>query len=241
VADGGPLTAADLDLGRVEPTNWSGWKTTGRAATLALQVLACSCRVVVVGRTSRGKLYDVPARALPEHHDASAGDFERWGLVQRVEAAGLLPIAKGPWWWHLHEARTSGLPDRLVAEGVLARVTHEGTRRTWLAPADLLERTYPEDDGRMRILGPLDPLLWDRKLVHHVFGFEYVWEVYKPADQRRWGWYVCPLLHRGHLVGRLEAHREDGRIVVDNLWREPERPFDDAALAETLDRLQAAQ
>ncbi|MCO4834815.1 MAG: winged helix DNA-binding domain-containing protein, partial [Acidimicrobiaceae bacterium] len=45
---------------------------------------------------------------------------------------------------------------------------------------------FPDDDGRMRILGPLDPLIWDRKLVQHIFSFEYIWEVYKPVEQRRW-------------------------------------------------------
>ena len=72
-------------------------------------------------------------------------------------------------------------------------------------PYDGVKRvTY---DDRVRILGPLDPLLWDRNLVHHVFDFEYVWEVYKPAHQRRWGWYVCPLLQRDRLIGR-------GKLVV---------------------------
>jgi hypothetical protein len=88
----------------------------------------------------------------------------------------------------------------------------------------------------MRILGPLDPLLWDRELVKYAFGFEYVWEVYKPEAQRRWGWYVCPLLHRGQLVGRLEARVEDGVLRVDNLWRQKGVKLDDAALDEALTR-----
>jgi hypothetical protein len=88
----------------------------------------------------------------------------------------------------------------------------------------------------MRILGPLDPLLWDRGLVRLAFGFEYVWEVYKPASQRRWGWYVCPLLHRGQLVGRLEARVEEDVLRVDKLWREKGVKLDDAALDEALAR-----
>jgi uncharacterized protein YcaQ len=88
----------------------------------------------------------------------------------------------------------------------------------------------------MRILGPLDPLLWDRGLVKLIFGFEYTWEVYKPADQRRWGWYVCPLLHRGRLVGRLEARVEEDVLRVDKLWREKGVKLNDAALDEALAR-----
>jgi uncharacterized protein YcaQ len=96
----------------------------------------------------------------------------------------------------------------------------------------------------MRILGPLDPLLWDRALVKHVFGFDYVWEVYKPAAQRRWGWYVCPLLHRGRLVGRIDArfaaHDGTGVLRVDRRWVEDGVELDEGAYRACLDRHQAA-
>jgi len=62
-----------------------------------------------------------------------------------------------------------------------------------------------------------------------------VWEVYKPAAKRRWGWYVCPLLHRGQLVGRLEATSEGDALVVKRLWREAP-DFDEDALEEGLAR-----
>ena len=84
-------------------------------------------------------------------------------------------------------------------------------------------------------------MIWDRALVEHVWGFEYVWEVYKPKAKRRWGYYVCPLLHRGQLVGRFEAHREDGGVVVDTVWPEVPGSIDDAAFADAIERLAAAQ
>jgi hypothetical protein len=111
-----------------------------------------------------------------------------------------------------------------------------GSTKRYLAPRGFRERPVREPDDRLRILGPLDPLLWDRALVQLAFGFEYVWEVYKPAAQRRWGWYVCPLLHRGQLVGRLEARVADGVLRVDNLWRQKGVKLDDAALDEALAR-----
>jgi len=127
----------------------------------------------------------------------------------------------------------------VVADGSLAEVRIEGSRRAYLAPPDLLDRPFPAPDDRLRILAPLDPLLWDRRLVLQAFGFDYVWEVYKPAAARRWGWYVCPLLHRGQLVGRIEAHREGARLVVDALWPEAGRELDRGALDEALARHEA--
>jgi uncharacterized protein YcaQ len=235
----GPLSSGDLsDHGRVKPLDWSGWKGTARATSMALEVLWTRCEIVVAGRHRRGKLYDVPERALPPY-SRPPGEFGRWALTERVEAAGLLGRVGGPVWSMLKETRLSPLPDQLVEEGVLREVKVEGASRRYLVPVDFRERRFPADDGRMRILGPLDPLLWDRALVKQAFDFEYVWEVYKPKKLRRWGWYVCPLLHRGELVGRIEARVDrtgkKASLVVDRLWRERGKPFDRKAFKLALE------
>lgn len=233
----GPKTARDLaDHGAVEALDWSGWKGTGKATTMALEILWTQCRLVVSERTSRGKRYDLPARSLGEVAKEAATDFGRWALLERVEAAGLLALAGGPCWSMLRDVRTSGLPGQLVEEGALEEVRVEGSRRPYLAPAAFRSRRFDAQDERMRILGPLDPLLWDRKLVQQAFGFEYVWEVYKPEGERRFGWYVCPLYHRGHLVGRLRGKVEAGRMRIDRVWAEDPRSFDLTALDACLER-----
>lgn len=237
----GPLTARDLDdHGAVEAIDWSGWKGTSKAATMALEVLWTRCQVVVCGRVGRSYRYDVPRRALADHWERpSERPFADQALLDRVDAAGMLPRASGPQWSMLKEIRTSPRIDELLADGELVEVGLPGTTRRWLCrPAFLASPTDDDDDGRMRILGPLDPLIWDRELVARAFGFTYVWEVYKPAEQRRWGWYVVPLLHQGRLVGRLEAH-VDGALVVDRVWLE-HPDFDDDALRAALHRHSAA-
>ncbi len=205
-------------------------------AKMALEILWVRCDVVTAARTRRGKLWTVPERIWPDMVDAD-GDWARWALLERVEAAGLLRRAGGPQWSVLREVQRSELPEQLVAEGRLESVQIEGSRRSYLAPKGFLEREYPDDDGRMRVLGPLDPLIWDRDLVRLVWGFEYLWEVYKPKHQRRWGYYVTPLLHEGQLVGRFEGHTEDGRVVVDRVWREDGVALDDQAFEAAVARL----
>ncbi|WP_224244971.1 DNA glycosylase AlkZ-like family protein [Hyalangium gracile] len=237
----GPISAAELtDHGAVKPLDWSGWKGTGKATSMALEVLWTRCQVVICGRGPGGKRYDIPERALPEvagKPRASGPEvFDRWAVLERVEAAGMLSRAAGAHWSILSKVRTTALPDTLVREGLLEEVGLPGSPRRYLAPAGFRKRPITSPDARMRILGPLDPLLWDRGLVKLAFGFEYMWEVYKPADQRRWGWYVCPLLHRGQLVGRLEARVVEGVLRVDNVWREKGVKLDDAALDEALAR-----
>jgi uncharacterized protein YcaQ len=214
IRERGPVTARDLtDRGSVVPIDWAGWMGTSKATTMALEILWTRCDIVVAGRTESGaKLYDIP-RWTGE----PAEPFAEWALRERVHAAGLLSRAGGSMWSMLSHVRTSGLVDELVERGELVDVALEDSPRRYLAvPAFFKARAVYDD--RVRILGPLDPLLWDRNLVHHVFDFDYVWEVYKPAPQRKWGWYVCPLLHRDRLVGRIDARIEDGKLVVSKLW-----------------------
>lgn len=226
----GPVTARDItDHGSVQPIDWSGWKGTAKATSMAIEILWTRCDIVVAGRTPAGaKLYDVPERALGVSLTTATPEepFLEWALRERVRAAGLLTRAGGSMWSMLSGVRSAPLADELIARGELLEIGVEGSTRRYLAVPSFL-RAKARYDDRVRILGPLDPLLWDRDLVRHVFDFDYVWEVYKPAPQRKWGWYVCPLLHRDRLIGRIDARIEHGTLVVRKLWLERE---DDAAL-----------
>jgi uncharacterized protein YcaQ len=248
----GPVAAEDLaDHGRVEPLDWSGWRGTPRAAKMALEVLQTRCDVVVCGRGPRGKVYDVPERALPEaarvrvHPPRRSVEnrveaFRRWALLERVEAAGFLARAAGATWSMLDPARRAGVPEALLADGAVEEVRVEGSPRTYLAPRGFAERRHPAPDGRVRLLGPLDPLVWDRALVRAAFGFEYSWEVYRPAHLRRFGWYVCPLLRGDALVGRLDGAIDRGALRVRAVWAEPGADLERAALLACLERHAAA-
>lgn len=238
IAARGPISTAELtDRGRVDPMDWGGWKGTTRAASLAVEVLFTRCEVVVHDREGGRKRWAVPERTFAsEHLHPSTHAFAETALLDRAWAAGLLSRKAGPHWSTLAAERTSPLPDRLVSEGRLVDVEVEGAKGRLLATPTFLEAPVVDPDDRMRILGPLDPMLWDRALVSAAFGFDYVWEVYKPAAKRQYGWYVVPLLHRGRLVGRLEANRgPEGGLAVQRVWWEagaqPDLRAFDAAIA----------
>ena len=71
-------------------------------------------------------------------------------------------------------------------------------------------------------LAPLDPLVWDRRLLRDLFGFDYIWEVYVPEPKRRWGYYVLPILFGDRLVGRFEPRldRATRTLRILGLWWE---------------------
>ena len=77
-------------------------------------------------------------------------------------------------------------------------------------------------DSTAVLLSPFDNLLWDRPFAHRVLAFEHLIEVYKPSPQRRYGYYVLPLLWRDRIVGRadLKSDRKRGVLVVKAFHRE---------------------
>ena len=52
--------------------------------------------------------------------------------------------------------------------------------------------------------------------------FQYSWEIYTPADKRKYGYYTLPVLYGDRFIGRIEAvPGKDGILRVKGLWYEP--------------------
>ncbi len=74
-------------------------------------------------------------------------------------------------------------------------------------------------DDELRMIGVLDPLIWDRELLKTLFDFNYTWEVYKKEKDRIWGYYVFPLLFQGKFIGRFECKTfEENNLKILNIF-----------------------
>jgi len=80
----------------------------------------------------------------------------------------------------------------------------------------------PIKSSYARMIAPLDNILWDRKLITELFEFEYKWEVYTPVVQRKYGYYVLPVLCNDKFIGRIEMEtdKKNRRLIVKNFWTE---------------------
>ena len=86
-------------------------------------------------------------------------------------------------------------------------------------------------------LAPLDPVS-ARGRAKILFGFDYVWEVYKPKHQRRFGYYTLPVLWGDRLVARFDSKldRTTNTFIILGLWLEDEALGEDESFAQALAR-----
>ncbi|HYG81668.1 MAG TPA: crosslink repair DNA glycosylase YcaQ family protein, partial [Pyrinomonadaceae bacterium] len=84
-------------------------------------------------------------------------------------------------------------------------------------------RALPAPPERTRLLSPFDPVLRDRARARRLFGFDYRFEAFVPEPQRRYGYYVLPILEGDRLVGRLDPkfERREGLLNVRKVYWEP--------------------
>lgn len=230
--DSGPVRAADFSREDKGVSGWWEWKPEKRW----LEALFARGEVMVTRRERFQRVYDLSERVLaklqpswqPLGVASQEGDLRRHFIVESVRALG---IAQARWmadYFRLKPAVTDAELEPLVREGMLRKVEVKG----WAAPgyvdASNDEALASAAKGGLRathttLLSPFDPVVWDRARAQALFNFEYTIECYVPASKRMFGYYVLPILHRGKLVGRLDAkaHRAEGIFEIHCIYLEP--------------------
>jgi uncharacterized protein YcaQ len=235
------VTAAEVGADEVRGKGgWWDW----HPSKAALEYLWRVGDLAVTRRDGFRKVYDLTDRVLPaQHRDASpsAEETRDWACASALDRLGLATAGELAAFWDAIRPEDA----RAWAEGALARGEvvealadgHDGTPRRVLIRPGTLAAAVPEPPGRIRILSPFDPALRDRARAERLFGFHYRIEVFVPEAQRRFGYYVFPVLEGARIIGRLDARarRDAGALHVRAFW--PERST--AMGAGRLSRLEA--
>jgi len=199
----GPLPSREVHATAQVPWKSSGWNAD-RNVRMMLSCLLARGEVAVNGRAGTQKRYDLVERVYPDGIEAVPREEARVRRDQaRLRGLGIAR-AKG--------TVLPGEPIHVGEAGEPAVV--EGTGGEWRVDPAQLGRPF---EGRTALLSPFDPVCRDRVRMEDLFEFEYVLEMYKPAAQRRWGYFALPILHGDRLVGKLDAtaDRKAGRLFVD--------------------------
>jgi len=226
----GPLSSIDLDFNQT--VDWS-WAPT-RLARAALESMYWGGELVVHHKVNTRKVYDFARRHLAEDL-LSASDpneteeqFHDWYVHRRIGGVGLLWDKSGDAWLGMpgikSKERKAAL-SRLLKQGKVIEVGVDGIKLPLYMRSEdemLLNKTLDSRTplSRASIIAPLDNLLWDRRFVAELFGFTYIWEVYKPVAERRYGYYVLPILYGDRFVARFEPgqDKKNGTLIIKKWW-----------------------
>lgn len=202
----GPTAARDLPDSCEVPWRSTGW-TNDKSVMKLLECLESRGEVAVASREGRERRWDLAERVHPGDPAVPAAEAHRVLAGRRLRALGIARPRALEAWDERYDVRDTGEPARI-----------EGVRGLWRVDPALLA-DLPDFEGRTAVLSPLDRLVFDRRRTEDVFGFDYQLEMYKPAAQRRWGYWAMPVLDGDGLVGKVDAtaDREAGALIVDDV------------------------
>ena len=241
IREHGPVSSDTLPIeGKIywhSSMHWSGhWQNQSNAARSVLEQLYTDGVLLIHHKSGSRKYYDLAERYFsPELLNAEnpcPDDMAllQWRIKRRVGAVGMLWNRRSDAWLGINmstEQRNFAI-NALEADGIIVKAEVESIRSPLFFLAEdipLMEAVRQgvlDTKPRLEFLAPLDPMLWDRKLVEALWDYHYKWEIYTPVNQRKYGYYVLPILYGDKFVGRIEAaaDRKAATLVVRNIWYE---------------------
>jgi uncharacterized protein YcaQ len=227
----GPMGNGDFEGRRpAGPGGWWSW----RPVQHALHHLWMTGALTIHSRQHFQKRYDLLERAIPRAlgiAPVTTVEFQRWHLERSLRAMGAateLDLARYLTFPRFRPGARRIALGEMLERGEVTEVELEDAPGRWLVlTSDLptlgrVGRAATTSRGTT-LLSPFDSLLWHRDRVARLFGFDYRIEVYTPGPKRVHGYYTLPILHHGHLIGRVDAksHRADRKLEVRHVHFEP--------------------
>jgi uncharacterized protein YcaQ len=249
----GVLSNRDFEMAsRVRTQSYRGRKDSA----LALYYLWRTGDVMTHHRENFERVYALTEAVAPQdlirdHDDAGT---DRFLVKKEISFSGLsrLNRSSDAWQRGVPFSRGRQILDALLADGEIIEVQVEGWKPTHYALADDLPLLRDLAAGRVPkpwtpletttteeavFLAPLDQVS-ARGRAKILFGFDYVWEVYKPSHQRKYGYYAMPVLWGDRLVARFDSKldRTTNTFLILGLWLDRPELATDEAFAEALAR-----
>ncbi len=247
----GMVTNRDFQMAtRTRTQSYRGRKDSA----LALYYLWRTGEVMTHHRERFERVYALTETVAPAHliRESDEAETDRFLIKKEVGFNGLARLNRTSDSFHrgLTAPEAKQMHDAMVAEVGLIEVQVEGWKARHYAlssdapilrdlSAGRIPKAWKPLDTRteqeVTFLSPLDHVS-ARGRAKVLFGFDYVWEVYKPEHLRKYGYYVLPMLWGDQLVGRFDSKldRATNTFVILGLWLEDKRLGKDAAFAEAL-------
>ena len=223
-------------------------------SALALYYLWRTGEVMTHHRERFERVYALTEQVAPKHliYESGEDETDRFLVKKDIAFGGLSRLNRSSDRFH------NGQPDQaakrllgtMLTNGEVLEVKVEGWKAVHYALGSDAKTLNDLSAGRVPkawkpletttteevvFLAPLDHVS-ARGRAKVLFGFDYVWEVYKPEQQRKFGYYTLPVLWGDQLVARFDSKldRATNTFVILGLWLEDARLGRDEAFAEAL-------
>ncbi|HEX9387483.1 MAG TPA: crosslink repair DNA glycosylase YcaQ family protein [Anaerolineales bacterium] len=251
----GPLGNRNF-TGNAVDGNYRGRKDT----SLALFDMWLCGELMIHHREGFERVYDFRENIAPKEYDhiASEKEAEDFFLRQNISFRGLFreavlkPALQYDTQHNYSRVEMSQLIAAWLESGKAKQVKVEGGRDTYLVLSEDVPALESLEKGKIpkgwkpketttleevTFLSPLD-IVSARGRAKKLFDFEYKWEVYTPAEKRRWGYYVLPILYGDDLVARLDPKLDRTKMTLEikGFWLEDDAPVKDIEFANALGR-----
>jgi uncharacterized protein YcaQ len=168
------------------------------------------------------RVYDLPERVIHAEHlgrQVSREDAQRDLLHLAANSCGIATLHDLADYFRMSPREAAPRVAELLERGNVRQVAVEG----WKEPAYVARgaRT-PHNVACSALLSPFDPVVWFRPRAERLFDFHYRIEIYVPAKQRKYGYYVLPFLLDDRIVARvdLKADRKKKELLVLSTHKE---------------------
>lgn len=252
----GPLGNRDFN-GRARVNNYRGRKDSA----LALFYLWITGELMIHHRENFQRVYDFRDNIAPPHLNVAATEEEAENFLARKATAFYGILRESRWGGTVAGFMESPVIPKgakqwlkkFIEEGILTPLKVEGSKERWLVLTEDLPILETLEKGNIPrawqplttttgeeavFLAPLE-IVSARGRSTWLFDFEYIWEVYKPAEKRRWGYYTIPVLFNDLLVARLDPKldRKTSTLVINGFWLEDQAFAHDPAFTAALARV----
>lgn len=225
-------------------------------SALALYYLWITGEVMTHHRERFERVYALTENVAPAHLICESSEMEadRFLVKKEIAFSGLSRLARSADSYRRGDPTGVGklLTEEMLDSGDIVAVRVQGWKAVHYAlgsDAGVLRelsegRISPEweplsttTEEEVTFLAPLDNVS-ARGRAKLLFGFDYVWEVYKPEHLRKYGYYALPILWGDRLVGRFDSKldRSTNTLIILGLWLEDKALAREEAFAEALAR-----
>src|SRR5437899_5311836 len=226
----GPMGNSDFEGRRPAGGGWWSW----RPVQHALHHLWMTGAFTIHSRQHFQKRYDLLERALPDAlgvEPVSSVEFQRWHIERSLRAMGAateLDVARYLTFPRFRPGARRAALRQMLERGEITEIELEGAPGRWLAltsdlPALARAGRAPTPSHGTTLIAPFDSLISHPARVMPLLVLHHRIEVYTPGPKRVHGYYTLPILHHGHLIGRVDAksHRADRKLQVAHVHFDP--------------------